>query len=144
MYIINSKTLYLYFDGNTTLIKEENSELEFKGNIVLNILDNSCNFYGSSLKGRIEGAKTLLDHRYKLPVIISEKKEIVFFPMPGIKKNEIMWFNFSLIKDYKKKDDYIEVYFKNEIKERFLGSFTVFNNQILKCSRLWLVYLSRI
>ena len=51
-YIINKDTYYLMFDGCKTVIKELSTELVIPGDNLMDILDNSCKYYGSSLKGR--------------------------------------------------------------------------------------------
>lgn len=143
MYIINNETLYLYYDGINTYVKEEGSEYEFGGNLINRILDSSCIYYGSSLKGRIKGAKNILEGKYKLPIIISEKNDIIFFPVKGKKNNEMLWINFSKVKLFKKKNEFVEIVFNNNFVAKFMISFTVFNNQMFKSSRLWLIYLTR-
>lgn len=143
MYIISNKTQFLYSDNFSTIVKEIDSEFEFMGDLIKNILNQSCIYYGSSFKGRIEGAKNLINGKYKLPIIISEKNNILFFPIKGIKNKEIIWINFNSIKSFKKAKDFVEVTFNNGYIHNFMISFTIFNNQMFKCSRLWLVYLTR-
>lgn len=143
MYIISNNTLFLYSDNFKTIVKEKDSEYEFMGNLLKYILNKSCIYYGSSLKGRMEGAKNLINGKYKLPIIISEKNNILFFPLKGAKNNEIIWLNFNQIKNFQKNKNQIEVTFLNGYTHKFFVSFTIFNNQMFKCSRLWLVYLTR-
>lgn len=143
MYIITKDTLYIYYDGFNTIIKELDKVLKFYGNVEKEILNKSCIYYGSSLNGRIKGSKSLINSKYKLPIIISEKNNIIFFPIKGLNKNELYWFNFNLIKDYKKENNLIKILFSNEEIKNLNLSFTIFNNQIYKCSRLWLNYLTR-
>lgn len=143
MYIISNNTLFLYSDNFKTIVKEKDSEYEFMGNLLKYILNKSCIYYGSSLKGRMEGAKNLINGKYKLPIIISEKNNILFFPIKGAKNNEIIWLNFNQIKNFQKNKNQIEVTFLNGYTHKFFVSFTIFNNQMFKCSRLWLVYLTR-
>lgn len=143
MYIINNETLFLYYNGINTIAVEENSEYEFIGNVLNKVLDNSCMYYGSSYKGRIKGSKNLLSGKYKLPIIISEKNNIIFFPLKGEKKDEVIWLNFNKIKSFNKDDNFVLVTFLNGYEQKFMTSFTIFNNQMFKCSRLWLIYLTR-
>ena len=140
-YIINKNTNFLFFDGNNTLINEVNNQLCFKTNVINDILNNSCIYYGSTLKGRIISCKKLINSYYKIPVIISEKNNLLFF---YINDNYLIyWFNFLNIKDYYKKDKKLIVEFINDFKLVLNVSYSVFHNQILKCSRLLIVYSSR-
>ena len=65
-YIINNNTVYLKVKNEDVYVKEINNEITLRENI-LKLLNNSCIYYGSSLKGRILGAKSLIKSKYKLP-----------------------------------------------------------------------------
>ena len=138
-YIINTRTLYVMFDGKNTIINEYGTEIVFNGNLVNDILENSCIYYGSTLKGKMIGSKNLINSRYKLPIIINDRKNLIFFKITNNK--EIIWFNFNKIKDYKKNNLFITIYFINNYSKNFMISWSIFNNQILKSSRLLMVYL---
>lgn len=141
MYIINNDTLFLKYDGIDSIISKSNEVLTFHGNVIKKVLEDSCIYYGSSFKGRVKGSQSLLESRYKLPVVISEKNNIIFFPINGKEKN--YWFNFNAIKNYKRKNNSVLIEFNiGEFLEVDV-SYAIFNNQMLKCSRLWMVYLSR-
>lgn len=142
MYIISNKTLFLHFDGYVTNVDDrEIGKLEFQGNLVEKILDASCIYYGSSFKGRIKGSQGLLNKMYKLPIVISEKNNILFFPIKL--KDESWWINFNLVDNFSNYQNGIMVFFKNGSKINIPISYTIFNNQMLKSSRLWFIYLSR-
>lgn len=140
MFRISNNTQYIIYDGKNTVVKELDIDYVFTGNVIKNILDTSCMYYGSSLNGRLKGSQSIFKSTYKLPIIISEKNNIIFFPL---KDGNTYWINFNNIKSFRKKDKGIIVTFKNGYIKYFKISFTVFNNNMLKCSRLWLVYLSR-
>lgn len=140
MFRISNNTQYIIYDGKNTIVKELDIDYVFTGNVIKNILDTSCMYYGSSLNGRLKGSQSVFKSTYKLPIIISEKSNIIFFPL---KDSNTYWINFNNISSFSKKDKGIVVTFKNGYMKYFKVSFTVFNNNMLKCSRLWLVYLSR-
>lgn len=140
MFRISNNTQYIIYDGVNTIVKELDTDYVFLGNEMMKILNTSCIYYGSSLNGRLKGSQSIFKSSYKLPIIISEKNNIIFFPL---KDSDYYWINFNNISSFSKKDKGIVVTFKNGYMKYFKVSFTVFNNQMLKCSRLWLVYLSR-
>ena len=142
-YIINKNTYYLMYDDNKTIINELSTELIIPGNNLKNILENSCEYYGSSLQGRIIGARKLINSRYKIPIIISEKNNILFFPLSAKKNGEVIWFNFGMIKSYEKNGEFVRVTFNNNSVKKFMISYAIFNNQILKCSRMLIIYMNR-
>ena len=53
------------------------------------------------------------------------------------------WLNFQYIKDYIYVDNLLKIFFVSD-KSLFINcSWTIFNNQMLKCSRLYVVYSMR-
>lgn len=135
---INGKTLIIYYDNFNTVMINTDGKIIINGNFIRSILNKSCIFYGSSLNGRLKGSKDLLKCRYKLPIIISESNRLIFFPV-----NKYFWINFNMIESFEKKENHTIITFKNGYKRSIFVSYRVVNNQMLKCSRLWLEYLER-
>lgn len=135
---INGKTLIIYYDNFNTIMINTDGKIIINGNFIRSILNKSCIFYGSSLNGRLKGSKDLLKCRYKLPIIISESNRLIFFPV-----NNYFWINFNMIESFEKKENHTIITFKNGYKRSIFVSYRVVNNQMLKCSRLWLEYLER-
>lgn len=138
---ISSKTMFVYYNGYSTIIVNTNGKIAVKGNNLKSIISKSCIYFGSSFEGRLKGSKSLLESKYKLPIIVSEINKLVFFPVCAL--NDEMWINFNMIKNYERLDKYTIITFKNGYKKMVFASYRVINNQILKCSRLWLEYLER-
>lgn len=136
-YIINENTLMLIpQEFNTSLIIEKDNE-NIIANKCLNIVDYSCRFYGSSFNGRLAGTKFLTNFKYKCPIVISEKKEIIMFPTHSFKDNSCIWINPLAIKFTKGNDFSVEILLKNNKKYLLNTSEFVINNQILKSSYLF-------
>ena len=70
-----------------------------------NIIGYSCEYFGSSLKGRLKGSSVMLGMGYKLPVIVEESKEIIFMPTMSLEHSECSWINISHIQKYEAKDN---------------------------------------
>ena len=134
-YIINEETLVLKANNKKTEIIEKNCEF-IVAQQILSIIDESCKYYGSSLKGRREGSNYLLGNNYKVPIIIDEYQELIFFPTSSYKKEDIIWINYYYIDKYYGKDNNTIIIFKNNKKISFNISNKIINNQILKSSRL--------
>lgn len=135
---ISGKTLIIYYNNFNTVVINTDGKIIINGNFIRSILNKSCIFYGSSLNGRLNGSKDLLKCRYKLPIIISESNRLIFFPV-----NKYFWINFNMIESFEKKENHTIITFKNGYKRSIFVSYRVVNNQMLKCSRLWLEYLER-
>ncbi len=135
---ISGKTLIIYYNNFNTVMINTDGKIIINGNFIKSILNKSCIFYGSSLNGRLKGSKDLLKCRYKLPIIISESNRLIFFPV-----NKYFWINFNMIESFEKKENHTIITFKNGYKRSIFVSYRVVNNQMFKCSRLWLEYLER-
>ena len=135
---ISGKTLIIYYNNFNTVMINTDGKIIINGNFIRSLLNKSCLFYGSSLNGRLKGSKDLLKCRYKLPIIISESNRLIFFPV-----NKYFWINFNMIESFEKKENHTIITFKNGYKRSIFVSYRVVNNQMFKCSRLWLEYLER-
>ena len=140
-YFITKSTIFMEFNGESTIVHENDKKIFFKGEKLEDILNDSCIYYGSTLRGRIISSKQFIGTNYKVPILVSEKNNLLFF---YIKDNDsIYWFNFLSIKSYHKVENKILVIFNNGQRLLLNVSYTIFHNQILRCSRLMVVYSTR-
>ena len=103
----------------------------------LEILDYSCKYFGSSYPGRKDGSKNILNSSYKLPILIEDTKNIIFFPTSSPLDDECTWISLSNIKDYRKVgNNKTEILFKNNKVITVNISYYSFNNQVMRASRL--------
>ena len=131
-YIINDKTLAIVMiDKVTCLIIEENSEF-FINLSWLDIVNNSCLYYGSSYDGRVEASKNLLGKDYKLPIIVSEFYDILMFPI-GSKQSDICtWICLNKIENYIVEENMVEFIFKCKRSYNVYVGKRSFESQLLK------------
>ncbi|MBE6140263.1 MAG: hypothetical protein E7172_01860 [Firmicutes bacterium] len=141
-YIINNKTNLLIFKNYNTLIYEDEKELTINKEII-KIIDESCCYYGSNYSGRKKSAKYLLNNATKLPIIISERDLLIMFPLESSRHKNGTWILYNSIKSYKKVKKNVEITFNNDKKFILEVSYNIFNNQVLKCSRLLAIYMLR-
>ena len=59
----------------------ENNESYVVNVTPMQILEHSCEYFGSSFDGRREGTKKLLGITHKSPIIVEESRKIIFFPV---------------------------------------------------------------
>jgi len=117
-YIINNNTVAILKKKNKTIIYDVENIRVINKNIN-KILNYNCNFYGSSLIGRKECAKKLLNIHYKIPIIINN--DIIFIQLNGIKDEECLFIAFNKIINY----DFIN----NNLKIVCVNNY-IFNNKI--------------
>ena len=140
------------FDTQVILPMDSKSSkiIENKESYVVNvtpmqILEHSCEYFGSSFDGRREGTKKLLGITHKSPIIVEESRKIIFFPTTSPDRNDCIWINLEKISRYYKssqKKSIIE--FKNGDIIEFDVSIGSLTNQILRASRLKYILEERI
>lgn len=64
------------------------------------VMDKSCKYFGSSLKGRQEGTRELTGITYKAPIAVDPTNEIYMFPTISPYKDTCAWLSHSYILHY--------------------------------------------
>ena len=79
LYEFNKGTLAILPNGKeSSLIYEDDSRYIIDDN-PLNIMEDSCKYFGSSYEGRKKGAKEILGAEYKVPIVIADTNELIAF-----------------------------------------------------------------
>lgn len=143
IYEINSSTCALIQKSelSTTIIEEK--ETKFINCPINKLINYSCAYYGSSLKGRLEGTKYALGSKYKLPIIIEETREIIFFPTTSYRNNNCAWISLKNISNYQRKGNKVTVQFKNNTNIDLDISYESFENQVFRATKLLLILQNR-
>lgn len=135
-YEINEETLAIIpVDKEKSLIYEKNDEF-YIYNDVYRIIDNSCSYFGSSLLGRQIGSKKILGSGYKIPIIVEDSKEIIFFPTTSPNSIDCSWISLNNIKKLSKEENKTAIIFDNDQKIIIDVPYLSVQNQILRSSRL--------
>ena len=134
-YEINNSTLALIALDNKTKVIEEEREF-FIDKTPSNILEESCEYFGSSYLGRKIGTKNLIGITHKSPIIIEESREIIFFPTSSPRLNNCSWISLNNIKNFIKNNDKTKIIFDNQKEIIVDVSFGIMENQILRASLL--------
>ena len=132
------------FDTQVILPVENNSSriIENNESYVINVppmqvLEHSCEYFGSSYEGRKEGTKKMLGITHKSPIIIEESQKMIFFPTTSPERSDCIWINLEKIEKYYKIDNRKSaIVFKNGDKLEFDVSYGSLSNQILRATRL--------
>lgn len=141
-YEINEETLYLESQAEKTKITEKEEVYEIN-NRIQKIMENSCEYFGSSFEGRKKGTTKLTGVTHKSPIIIEESKGIIFFPTTSHRLDDCIWISLNNLKNYYKADDKVLIEFVNGKKLLLEQSYGVIDNQVLRASRLDAVLRSR-
>ncbi len=130
-------------DTNAKIVESE--DVYLVKNTPMEILEHSCEYFGSSYEGRKEGTKKLLGITHKSPIIIEESRKIIFFPTTSPDNYNCIWINLEKIDKYfkiEKKKSAIK--FKNGDIMHFDISYGSLSNQILRATRLKYILEERI
>ena len=128
--------------GKTKIIEKNNDYII--NNDAYNVMDESCKYYGSSYKGRLEAAKILLNCSYKLPILVEESSVLIFFPIKSSLLDDCCWINLNSIQNIEKIGNKSRITFKNGKKMIFDVSKLSLENQIYRSSKLESIIFRRI
>lgn len=134
-YEVNKETLALIAVDNKTKVVEEDKEF-IVDKTPTQIMEDSCEYFGSSFEGRKQGTKKLIGITHKSPIIIEESNEIIFFPTSSPRLKECSWISLNNLKNYHKKEDKTNILFDNNQEILMDTSFNIIDNQILRSTLL--------
>ena len=135
-YEINKNTVALIpKDSKHTIVYEVDNSFEVNKS-ALKIVEESCEYFGSSLEGRQIGTSKLVGFTHKVPVIIEETFNLIFFPTLSPKNKECSWLSYEHIYKPNKFKDKTIIELKNGKKLLVDVSSAIIDNQLYRCSRL--------
>lgn len=136
-YEINEGTLAIIsIDSEHSKVLEDNEDyiIEQKS---FDILDHSCRYFGSSYEGRKDGAKAIIGANYKLPIIIEDARNMVFFPTTSPDDDTCIWIAVNRIDNYfDNQYNTTKIVFDNGVELLLPVSFRALQNQIFRATRL--------
>lgn len=142
-YEINQDTLAIIPKNKKTCIVYEKDNEYIIDNSALKVMENSCEYFGSTLSGRQKGATSLINITHKVPVIVEESNEIIFFPTSSPRLDECGWISLNNIKGINRTNNGCKINFKEGKEININASYGSINNQILRSSLLHLELKSR-
>lgn len=135
-YEINDDTLAIIpLDEYKSKIIEKNRTF-IVNQTPIKIIDNSCQYFGSSYQGRFLGTKNLIGISHKAPIIIEESKEIIFFPTCSPRLYSCAWISLKNLQNYKKNNKNTLLIFNNGHLLDLKISYGMLDNQVLRAARL--------
>lgn len=145
-YEINEGTLAVMPDTNDS---RKSKILEDRKEYIIDskpyeVMDYSCKYFGSSYEGRKEGTKAVLDINYKVPIIVENSMNLIFFPTNSPDSADCIWISLKNIKTIKE-DNFNStiIIFNNDIEITIPISKRTIENQIFRASRLDLIMRNR-
>ncbi|MBO1511699.1 competence protein ComK [Metabacillus bambusae] len=145
-YIINRFTMAILPDSNKMCTRILEYEEEF---VVqkrpMEVIDQSCRYFGSSYSGRKDGTKNLMGITHKSPIVIDPANSIYFFPTTSSTRPQCAWLSHYFIKGSSKTEhDNTIVTFSNDKQINLAMSIGSFKNQYYRTAQLRTMISSRI
>ena len=142
-YEINEGTLAILAKNKKSLILEDDKKYVVDS-LPFDVVDHSCKYFGSSYEGRREGTKEILHINYKVPIIVDNSRNLIFFPTNSPISYDCSWLSLKSIKSIKEGDfNTTDVIFNNGVSINIPVSKRTMDNQILRASRLDLIMRNR-
>lgn len=142
-YEVNQDTVAIIgINDNSSKIIEARGEYIIEDNCY-SVMDYSCQYFGSSYLGRLNGSKNMLDAKYKLPIIVEESSDLIFFPTSSPESNKCIWINLDWYKDVYEEDGKTFILLKNGEKIECSTSKYSIKNQMMRAARLNFILDSR-
>ncbi len=103
----------------------------------IDIIKRSCDYYGSSFRGRKEGTRAVIGITHKAPIAIEPLNEIYVFPTISPSDPRCVWLSHIHVYKYEPtKNDQTIVYFTNEKSILLDVSYHSFVNQLYRTAQL--------
>ena len=135
-YEINKETCAVVSINDKVSKIIENDYEYFVNKNTYEVMEDSCQYYGSSYGGRYIGAKKLLEMEYKLPIIVDEVQEVVIFPTCSPRQKDCMWICLNNVENYERFKKNSIVKFTNSFHYELDISHNCLENQILRATLL--------
>lgn len=135
-YEVNDETMAIVgLNEKNSKVLEKEKEYLISSNSY-EVLDYSCQYFGSSYSGRLDGSKKMLDAKYKLPIIVEESAELIFFPISSPENDDCIWIALQWFDDIVEINKKVFIRLKNGKKIEVKTSKYSIKNQVMRASRL--------
>lgn len=142
-YEVNAETLLILpYGKNQSKVYEYNEE--FIVNMTsLDIIKHSCLYFGCTYEGRRDSVKTFIGVDMKVPILIEESRNIIFFPTASCVNKDSIWISYNNLLKYNKVNEFSTVlYFKKNFNFKVDVKHKLIDNQVVRCMKL-IVFLGK-
>lgn len=136
-YEINADTLLIIpiSSGKSKVV--ETGSTFFVKNSSLDIIKRSCLFFGCSYDGRRDAIKNLIGVDMKVPIVIEESRNIIFFPTASCVKRNSIWISYQNLLKYTKFNEFSTVLnFRDNVSIKVDVKCNLIDNQVVRCLKI--------
>jgi len=143
-YEFNRGTLAIVPNEKESSLVYEDDERYIVNNHPYKIMEDSCKYFGSSYKGRKEGARDILGAEYKVPIILEDSSNLIVFPTTSPLADDCVWISLHRLKKFERIDvNNTKIIFDNDKEIIVPCSYRTIENQVSRASRLDLIMRKR-
>ena len=143
-YQINVDTFVIIPIGKNKSKVYEKGEILIVNKSSFKIIEDSCLYFGSSYDGRRFATKNLIGIDMKIPIIVEESRNIIFFPTSSCIRDNSIWISYQNLLKYSKFNDLVTtLYFKNSKGIKVGCKYNLIDNQVIRCIKLEKILLDR-
>jgi competence protein ComK len=111
----------------------------------LDVIKNSCKYFGVDYESRKKGTKQLIGYTRKVPIAIEPSNRIFFFPTTSPAGNECIWISSEHVENYRRiGPQQTLITFRNKYTHVLPVSYGMIEKQMLRTSLLKTKLLQRI
>ena len=136
-YEINAETLLILpYGKNKSKVYEYNEEfiVNMSG---LDIIKHSCLYFGCTYEGRRDSVKSFIGVDMKVPILIEESRNIIFFPTNSCVNKDSIWVSYQNLLKYSKINEFSTVlYFQKNRDYKINVKYKLVDNQVIRCMKL--------
>lgn len=104
-YAISSETIMIVPNFNefgvlTSLLGKKDGVFE-AGLSPIQLIDTNLRFRGSSMRGALDGAQTMLEKKNMNPLILDREQDIILFPSVSPYRQDCVWLSLQHVKNYR-------------------------------------------
>ena len=133
MYTVYDVEYFVCVNGGTDVYFLNGKKL-YSPRRVTQILNDCCQFHGSTLMGRRQAICQLLRIRQKAPVLVNLFLNSIFFPTKGIRQIDNYWINYGQIKKLVRSDPPIIEFYSGH-RLTLDVSYRMLRQQLNRCSQ---------
>lgn len=135
-YKINEETLAIIPISKKKTKVYENDDVMIINKSANKIIEENCEYYGSSFEGRKKGTQELIGITHKPPIVIQDSTNNIFFPTSSPRLKDCNWISLKNLDSYTPYDDESIIRFQNNLTIQVNVSNKIINNQVLRATRL--------
>lgn len=131
-YKITENTLAIVPLSKRKTVIYENHDYFILDKNVSSVINENCEYYGSSIDGRLKGTYAMLGFGYKAPIVMSEQDNMIFFPTCSPRLKECSLINLGNIKKIVPDDEKTTIKFLNDEEINIDATYNIIRNQYFK------------